>query len=88
MVERIKFSEALFQRMRLSNIGLFDDSSAAGVSKSLCSILDIQLPPSKMKKLEESVEAISNGRLTAANTGKVCAETGKLIFGSPEFQYC
>ncbi|OWU65931.1 MAG: hypothetical protein CBB60_002145 [Armatimonadetes bacterium Cent15-Ar3] len=65
------------------------DPTTFGIAKKLCSIYDAPLEGAKLAKLAEAAEKEMAGQgLTPQNANKVAASIMKLIFGSPEFQFC
>ena len=99
MVERIKWSDKLFGPgtagariqggIRYPAMTLLGESSSPkeAVAK-LVSVFDAQLPASKVKQLEEAAESASNGRFSAQTANVVASSVCRLMFGSPEFQFC
>lgn len=101
MVERIKWASFLFGesdtsakklgsfRMRVNTATLFGkDPTPEGVVKTLLSVFDVALSPAKMTTLVAAAQRASGGRITQQNANEVATTTCKLIFGSPEFQFC
>ncbi|MCE9560130.1 MAG: DUF1800 domain-containing protein, partial [Armatimonadetes bacterium] len=98
MVERIKWAARLFEvggggkgqfGLRFPAIDLFEiGMNHAQAAHALMSVFDVQLPPAKVKQLEEAASLASEGQpITPGNANKVAAFVCKLIFGSPEFQF-
>jgi len=101
MVERIKWADKLFGPLQrqpggrgVSSVGypayaLFtDDPSPKGVAQKLCSVFDCPLPPSKLAHVEAAVRDVAGGAVTPQNANPAAAAASRLIFGSPEFQFC
>jgi hypothetical protein len=65
-----------------------DDPTARGVVRKLLSVYDVTLSPEKVSALEQVVAKEMDGVLTAQNARKVAARASRLIFGTPEFQFC
>lgn len=97
MIERILWADRLFgqatrgtRRAQLA-FPIFsqiaDDLTPLGISKRLCSIFDVSLPPSKMDQLEKMVvESSGNQPVGPRNANLVASKVCRLIFGTPEFQ--
>ena len=93
MVERIKWADVLFGgqnrgimqliAQNLPNAG----SSPKAVVDRMLSVFDAQLPPEKVQTLYESSQQNSGGTVTARNLQPVMDAVGRLLFGSPEFQF-
>ncbi len=65
------------------------DPTTFGIAKKLCSVYDAPLEGAKLAKLAEAAEKEMAGQgLTPQNANKVAAGVMKLIFGSPDFQFC
>lgn len=95
MVARISWADKLFgvsQGPGLNEFTSYDlfreDRSAKGVSEKLVSIFDAPLPPSKMAELESAASKTMGGRLTVTNSNQVADSVVRLIFASPEYQFC
>lgn len=97
MVERILWADRLFGQSSRDNrraqvVGfqaypLFtDDPSAKGMVGKLLSIFDAVLPKEKVTQVEKAVSEFVP--LTARNANEAAAKACRLIFGSPEFQFC
>lgn len=96
MVERILWADKLFgvasregrraQVPAYPAIELFPDPSPAAVSAKLQSLFDVRLPADKSKQIEKVVS--EEGPLTRANANTIAAKCCRLIFGTPEFQFC
>lgn len=94
VVERIKFADAIFgnagnraQSLRWPAMPLFvDNPTAEGAVDRLLSLFDIQVSESKRAVL---VTAAKNaGEVNQRNANTVAHAVTRLIFGSPEFQFC
>jgi uncharacterized protein (DUF1800 family) len=62
--------------------------SMADVVRKLASVFDVQVDPKQEKVLIEAAEAASGGRITIANAGPTARAVCRLMFGTPEFQFC
>ena len=96
MTERIAWGGKLFGQgktgraaLRYPTAALLADSATpdAAVHK-LASLFDVQLAPQRRAVVVAAAEKASGGRVTAANAGAVAATVARLIFASPEFQFC
>lgn len=95
MVERIGWAERLFGGgktapiSRYSAYGLFaQDPSPEGVARKLVSIFDAPLSEAKVAQLADAARRISGGTIDESNANRTAATVSKLIFASPEFQFC
>lgn len=89
MVERMKWAEIVFgPRSRFQILPLLGSDQPSELVKFLCSALDVEYPASKIKQLEQAAEKAAGTRLTTANANKSALAVARLIFGSPEFQFC
>ncbi len=95
MVERISWAERLFpapgQRglMQFQAYPLFaQDPTSTGAANKLVSLFDAPLPPSKVAKLVEAANKVCGGRIDESNANATAQHVTKLIFASPEFQFC
>jgi len=93
MVERIKFANAVFPPRAANQAGpvfaLFSDNpTSRGLVTKLLSLFDAQLPAEKVEQLVAAADKVCNGRVDARNAGQTANAVAKLIFGSPEFQFC
>lgn len=100
IIERVKFADRVFgvaaQGQGRGNLNLRyptfallrDDPTPEGVVRRLLSIFDAPLMESKLSPLVGAAEKASGGRLTALNASATAAAVSRLIFGSPEFQFC
>lgn len=96
MVERIGFADRLFGvaqnnrgQVRFNALFLFsEDPTPKGVVNRLISIFDAPIAENKIGALIDAAEKASGGRLTAQNANRTAAQVSRLIFGSPEFQFC
>ncbi len=64
------------------------DPTPHGVVARLVSVFDAHLPGSKVDQLVKAASDASGGAVTQANAGGVAAAVCRLMFGSPEFQFC
>ncbi|HLP00304.1 MAG TPA: DUF1800 domain-containing protein, partial [Fimbriimonas sp.] len=68
---------------------LSPDPTPLGIAQKLCSLYDAPLSQVQMQTLAKAAEASLAGKpLTNANANKVASDVLRLIFGSPEFQFC
>lgn len=96
MVERIGFADRLFGvaqnnrgQVRFNAMFLFsEDPTSKGVVNRLISIFDAPIAENTIGALIDAAEKASGGRLTAQNANRTAAQVSRLIFGSPEFQFC
>jgi uncharacterized protein (DUF1800 family) len=100
VVERIKWAQIIFDqaevglKKRTFTIGtdasvLFtQDNSAEAVARRLVSIFDADMPASRLSSLVQATKAASGGRVTASNANETASAVTRLIFASPEFQFC
>ncbi len=95
MVARISWADRLFgvaQGAGLNGFSTFnlfqDDRTPRGVAKKLVSMFDAPLPESKFDELVGAAQKACNGRLTEANANTAADAVGRLIFASPEYQFC
>ncbi len=103
MVERMKWSEKLFGTFQIGTknrptrnaslgINAFDllegNTSPQGMVERILSIFDVVLPADKLKQVVSAASNLSEGEVTATNANYVAAGITRLIFGSPEFQFC
>lgn len=97
MVERIGWADRLFgvaapaarrAQVRFNANFLFvDDPTPAGVVAKLLSVFDAEIPEGKRGGLVAAVEKVGT-RITPQNANQAAAAASRLIFGSPEFQFC
>ncbi len=98
MVERIRWADHLFgsppggapvkQSLRIDASSLFTDGTPLGVARTLASIFDANLPDLKLSKVAEGVEQATGGAVTPRNANAAANAAARLLFGSPEFQFC
>ncbi len=90
MVERIKWGEKLFPKSTapfvLSLIA--PDGGGRAVADALISLFDAQLPAAKVAQLRQIGEDVAKGAVTARNADVVARAVTRVLFGSPEFQFC
>ncbi len=67
---------------------LRDAPTPAGVVKNLCSIFDASFSEEKQKQLVKVATSAMDGRLTPRTANTVAIAVCKVIFSSPEFQFC
>lgn len=94
MVERIKWADRLFGaggRGAPARVPVFDlvgeERMPSGVVQKLCSVFDAQLTASKVRQLEDAAHAVGS-EVTPRNAGAIASAVCRLLFGSPEFQFC
>jgi uncharacterized protein (DUF1800 family) len=70
--------------------GLFDDiSEPLEAAKKIVSVFDAEIPDSKLRQLAAAASAAAEGRpVTPQNANLVADSVARLLFGSPEFQFC
>ena len=102
MVERIRWADRIFaapqppaapKARRVATVNfpaakLFDSGDPVDVARKLCSVFDAYLPEAKIQAVAEAVRAASGGMVTAQNANASAYAGSRLIFGSPEFQFC
>ncbi len=96
MVERIGWAERIFGQaknvrfqMRYPAYELFaKDPSPRGVVTKLVSIFDAPIHPEKLPMLVSVAEKASGGEVTRVNANLTAAAVSRLIFATPEFQFC
>jgi uncharacterized protein (DUF1800 family) len=94
MVERIAWGDRLFlpnvrYSVRYNPYTLFQsDPSPAGVVSRLASIFDAPLKEEHKTVLMGAARKASGGVVTTANANTTAAAVARLIFATPEFQFC
>ena len=97
MVERISWANKLMGiSSSKGNLGKFPiysilagDPSPMGIAQKLASMYDAPLTKAKMNTLAQAATQSLNGQeLSQKNANAVAADVMRLIFGSPEFQFC
>lgn len=104
MVERMKWSDTLFGTFvagksnkgkatsRSLNYPVFsllsDSTTPRGLVDRLISVFDAEFPEKKMEQLVKAATDAGEGSLTASNANAAASAVARLIFGSPEFQFC
>lgn len=97
MVERMSFGPALFGDSSLTKRGrinydtypLFSSNvQLDSVVARLISLLDANLPESKVRALNHCALEISQGSLNQKNSNHVIGQVSRLIFSCPEYQFC
>jgi len=77
------------QSLRYPAMGLFsDDPSPKGVVDRLLSVFDVTLSDAKRSQLVKAAETASEGSVGPDNANAVAAAVCRLVFSSPEFQFC
>lgn len=94
MVERINWANKLMGSARggvrypIYSI-LAGDPTPEGIARKLASIYDASMSDAKVRKLAEAATISLNGQaLSQRNANQVAGDVLRLIFGSPEFQFC
>jgi uncharacterized protein (DUF1800 family) len=94
MVERMKWADRLFSGPMGRGAGsplmvaLSNNPAPRGVASTLVSIFDAPIPDEKMPALVAAARKASGGRLTPQNAVATASAVSRLIFASPEFQFC
>lgn len=97
MVERIKWADKLFGtttgrgdvRLRYPAYPLISqDSTPQGVVTKLLSLFDAPMPPEKVRQLVDVAKKEAGGNIDPTNANDVMVSVARLVFGSPEFQFC
>lgn len=96
MVERISWANKLMGITQKGGIArypiytiLAGDPTPMGIAQKLASMYDAPLSPAKLQTLALAASQSLNGEaLTQRNANTVAADVLRLVFGSPEFQFC
>lgn len=89
MVERIKWADALFMRGRYPAVEILGEGATGKeAAVALCSIFDVHYASAKIEQLAKAANSVCKGSVTPRNANATAAAVCKLIFGSPEFQFC
>lgn len=96
MVERIQWGERLFgqgaqgrAQIRYPAYPLLEDNpTPEGVVAKLISVFDAKLPKDKVDSLVSAARSAMGAELTPQNASPVAAKVCRLMFGTPEFQFC
>lgn len=102
MVERIRWADRLFAApalpagqkgrrvatLNFPSAKLFESGEPMEVARKLCSIFDANLPEPKVRAVAEAVHRAAGGNVTAQTANAAAYAGSRLIFGSPEFQFC
>lgn len=64
------------------------DGTARGLARSMISVFDAVLPETKIKQIEQAAVNAAGGNTVSSGGQEVGAAVARLIFGSPEFQFC
>ena len=95
MVERINWANKLMGTARggLARYPIYSilagDPSPMGIAQKLASMYDASLSPMKLQKLAEAASLSLKGQeLSQKNANQVAGDVLRLIFGTPEFQFC
>ncbi|MBS1713280.1 MAG: DUF1800 domain-containing protein [Armatimonadetes bacterium] len=77
------------QSLRYPAMGLFaDDPTPAGTVDRLLSVFDVTLPEQKRAQLRKAADDASEGAVSPSNANNVASAVCRLVFSSPEFQFC
>jgi uncharacterized protein (DUF1800 family) len=98
MIERVQFGSTLFgdhaattrrANIRYAAYALLQDQPTveAAVTK-LISLFDVELPVEKRRELVHVAMEQSRGTIAEDNANSVAATVCRLMFGTPEFQFC
>ena len=70
--------------------GLFDGlTDPADAAKKIISVFDAELPEVKVAQLAKAARAAADGgSVTPQNANQIADAVARLVFGSPEFQFC
>lgn len=97
MVQRIAWADSVFGtgnatgvgRLDYNAFGLFEsDPTPPGVARKLTSIFDAPLPNYKVDKLEAAARKAVGSAVNERNANLAAATVSRLMFASPEFQFC
>lgn len=98
MVERIQWGERVFGQGGTQGRGaqirypayplLEANPTPEGVVAKLMSVFDAKLPKAKVDALVAAARTEIGAELTPQNAGKAAAKVSRLMFGTPEFQFC
>ncbi len=96
MVERIQWGDRVFGQgkvarypIRYPSYSLFEnDPTPSGLVTKLISIFDAPVKKDKFGILIDAAQKASGGTITPANANPSAAAVARLIFASPEFQFC
>jgi uncharacterized protein (DUF1800 family) len=96
MVERISWAGKLMGVTQRGGVGrypmysiLAGDPTPMGIAQKLASMYDAPLQQAKLSTLALAASQSLNGQeLSQKNANNVAADVLRLIFGSPEFQFC
>lgn len=97
MVQRIAWADSMFGTGNVTGVGRLDynayglfaaDPTPNGLAHKLASIFDAPLPEDKIAKLEAAAYKAVGSTVTEQNANKAAAAACRLMFASPEFQFC
>lgn len=103
MVERMKWSDKLFGSFQAGKQNkaasqrslnypvmqlLGEDTTPRGAVTRLLSVFDAELPEAKVAQLVKAATDASGGTIDRSNASAVASNVARIIFGSPEFQFC
>ena len=64
------------------------DPSPRGVVDAVCSLFDAPIPAAKRQQLADAAKATMGSGLTERNASEVAQQVCRLLFASPEYQFC
>lgn len=100
MVERIHWAQTIFDQATVglknrtftlgaqASVLFTQDPTPEGVAKRLVSIFDAAFPDARMAQLAKAAQMTSNGRVDSNSANRTASAVARLIFASPEFQFC
>lgn len=90
MVERIKWADKIFSgRTQVGLVMLGLARTPVELARKLAEVFDAGLGEEKLKQLDAAaLQACAGGILNPRNVNAACDAVSRLIFGSPEFQFC
>ena len=94
MVARISWADKVFgigsgSLNEFTPFSLFDkDPTPGGIAAKLVSVFDAPIAEEKIGELVSAAAQTSSGTLTPDNANKTADSVARLIFASPEFQFC
>lgn len=97
MVQRIAWADSMFGTGNATGVGRLDynafglfanDPTPHGIATKLVSVFDAPLSNKKVEELENATWKAVGSSITEANANKGAAAAARLLFASPEFQFC
>lgn len=104
MVERIRWADRLFAaptraasgqggKGKVPTLGLpaaplFDSGDPMAAARKLASVFDAPLPSEKLVTIANAIRQGVGGEVDASNANAAANLAARMIFGSPEFQFC